>query len=108
MRLLALVAVACSLSGCFLPAPANRTYGPNGKPAYTISCPGSMNGWGHCYERAGNLCGSSGYEILMQNGQATPFGMANGYANSSGGSFTGFSGAAVSRSMLVQCTGLPD
>lgn len=91
------------LAGCMLPAPASKTYGPSGKPAYSISCPGSMNSWGHCYERAGDLCGTAGYDIVMQNGSATPFGMANGYANSAGASATGFSGAAVSRNILVQC-----
>lgn len=99
MKRLLLIALL-PLAGCAI---SSQTYGPTGQVAHTISCKGSMNTMGNCYEKAGDICGKAGYDVIMQDGSATPFGLANGYANSSGGSFTGFSGTAVSRSILVQC-----
>jgi hypothetical protein len=89
-----------SLGGC---ATSSQTHGPNGKTAHSINCPGSANSWGSCYEKAGTLCGTSGYDVVAQGGTVTPFGIANGYANASGGSMSGFSGGMVSRNILVQC-----
>lgn len=99
MRNLLLIALL-PLAGC---ATSSQTFGPDGKAAYTINCPGGANSWGSCYEKAGSLCGKSGYEVVAQNGSVTPFGVASGYANAAGGSFNGFSGGMTSRSMLVQC-----
>lgn len=99
MRKLLILALL-PLAGC---ATSTQTYGPSGKAAHTINCPGAANSWGSCYEKAGSLCGTAGYEVVAQNGSITPFGMANGYANSTGGSVSGFSGGMVSRNMLVQC-----
>lgn len=90
------------LSAC---ATSSTTFGPNGKQAHSISCPGAANSWGTCYEKAGSICGSSGYDVVVQNGSLTPFGMANGYANATGGSITAFRGGLVTRNMLVQCRG---
>jgi len=92
--------VALGLVGC---ATSSQTFGPNGKPAHSISCNGAANSWGTCYEKAGSLCGTAGYDVLAQNGNVTPFGMASGYANAAAGSFSGFSGGLVGRNMLVQC-----
>lgn len=52
-----------------------------------------------CYEKAGEICGSAGYDIAKQHGSATPFFIAG-----SGGSFT--AGSIVSRSVLVRCRAL--
>lgn len=89
-----------ALAGC---ATSTQTFGPSGKAAHSINCHGAANSWGTCYEKAGQICGTSGYEVVAQNGTVTPFGMANGYANAGGASFTGFSGGLVSRNLLVQC-----
>jgi hypothetical protein len=99
MKYLLLVAVVV-LSGC---ATSNKTFGPNGREAHSISCNGAANSMGTCLEKAGEICGTLGYDILMQNGSATPFGMANGYASSAGARASGFSGAMVTRNLLVQC-----
>lgn len=100
MKRLFLVMAALALAGC---ATSSATYGPNGKQAHSISCNGGANSWGTCYEKAGDLCGTSGYDVIAQNGTITPFGMANGYAGAGGASFTGVSAGLVSRNMLVQC-----
>ena len=99
MKKLLLIALL-PLAGC---ATSSQTFGPTGKPAHSIGCNGGANSWGTCYEKAGSLCGAAGYDVIAQNGQTTPFAMANGYANASGGSFSGFAGGLVSRNLLVQC-----
>lgn len=99
MRHLVLIG-ALALSGC---ATSNKTFGPSGKEAHSINCNGAANSMGTCLEKAGELCGRAGYDIILQNGSATPFGMANGYANSTSAGFSGFGGAMVSRNILVQC-----
>lgn len=99
MRKLLLIALL-PLAGC---ATSTQTYGPSGKAAHSIGCNGGANSWGTCYEKAGSICGSAGYEVIAQNGTVTPFGMANGYANAAGGSFSSFGGGLVSRNLLVQC-----
>jgi hypothetical protein len=100
MKTLVIFAAVALVAGCTTSSP---THGPNGKAAHSISCNGGANSWGSCYEKAGSLCGAAGYDIVMQNGSVTPFGMANGYANAAGGSFSGVGGGLVSRSLLVQC-----
>lgn len=97
---LVLLAAISVMTGC---ATSTKTYGPSGKLAHSINCPGSANSWGSCYEKAGDLCGSAGYDVVAQGGTVTPFGIANGYANAAGGSISGFSGGMVSRNLLVQC-----
>lgn len=94
------LAAAVALGGC---ATSSQTFGPNGKAAHSINCNGGANSWGTCYEKAGSLCGTAGYDIVMQNGDVTPFGMANGYANAAGGSVAAFGGGLRSRNLLVQC-----
>lgn len=88
---------AVALTGCFLPAPASKTFGPTGKPGYSINCPGLMNNWGACYERAGDLCGVQGYDIVVLNGE--PVDPAAPPKPPSGG--------AMSRSIVVQCRATP-
>jgi hypothetical protein len=98
-----LIAAMCTALGAAGCATSTATYGPSGKAAHSINCNGGANSWGSCYEKAGSLCGAAGYDVVVQNGSVTPFGVANGYANASGASFSGFSGGLVSRNILVQC-----
>lgn len=99
MRKLLLITLL-GLTAC---ATSTQTYGPSGKVAHSINCPGGANSWGSCYEKAGSLCGTAGYDVVAQGGTVTPFGMASGYANAAGGSFSGFGGGLTSRNLLVQC-----
>ena len=88
---LALAAVIV-LGGC---ASAAKTYGPDGKEAYSLNCSGLARTWGMCYEKAGDLCGSRGYEVI---GQGSDRG-AIASANQTGG----FAASTISRSLLVKC-----
>jgi hypothetical protein len=91
MRLSA-VFLSTALTAC---ASASQTYAPDGRPAYTLNCSGLARTWGACYEKAGNLCGPSGYDVLAggSEGGAVIGGSGNGF----------FGGSAISRSMLIAC-----
>jgi hypothetical protein len=62
MIALALAAVT-ALSAC---ASASKTYGPDGKEACSINCSGLARTWGMCFEKAGDLCGAKGYDVIGQ------------------------------------------
>src|SRR5712692_1373139 len=80
------------LSGC---ASAARTYGPDGREAFAISCSGLARNWGMCYSKAGELCGTRGYDVVGQGGDS-------GVAVSAGQSGV-VGGSVISRSLLVAC-----
>lgn len=86
------LATVILLSGC---ASASKTYGPDGKEAFSINCSGLARTWGMCFEKAGDLCGTRGYEVV---GQGSDHGAVVS-VNPSGG----FGGTTISRSLLVKC-----
>ena len=86
------LATVILLSGC---VSASKTYGPDGKEAFSINCSGLARTWGMCYEKAGDLCGAKGYEVIGQGGDHG----AVVSVNQSGG----FGGSMISRSLLVKC-----
>lgn len=84
--------VAVLAGGC---ASGSQTYGPDGKQAFAINCSGMARNWGMCYEKAGELCGTRGYEVINQSGD-----------QGAGASITpsgGFGGSVISRSLLIKC-----
>ncbi|MNT24465.1 hypothetical protein D3C72_1599390 [compost metagenome] len=91
-NLILLSAATLALSAC---ATSSKTFGPDGQEAYSIGCSGGALSWGACYEKAGELCGAKGYNILSRNGEG---GFAAGGGN---GSF--FAGTTSSRSMVISC-----
>jgi len=60
MRLL-IVAAAFSIVAC---ASVHRTYAPDGRRGYVVTCGGFLNGWSSCLVKAGKACGNHGYETL--------------------------------------------
>lgn len=67
--LVAALAAAVSLSGCVTATPVIT---PSGQQGFTINC-SAMNDVGQCYKKAGELCGSAGYEIFDQNNKPASF-----------------------------------
>lgn len=67
LALTAALALLAAGSGC---AVANKTYGPDGRLAFSINCSGPYLSWGECFKKAGDICGSGGYETLAVNGQS--------------------------------------
>ncbi|MFK4444665.1 hypothetical protein ABH944_004831 [Caballeronia udeis] len=84
---------ACALlSAC---ASSSTTYGADGKPAYSLNCSGLARSWGTCLEKAGDLCGTRGYNILQSSAES---------AAVFGGGSSGFAGGTtLGRSMVVEC-----
>ena len=90
--------VAVSLVTLFLAtgcATATKTYAPDGKEAFNIDCSGTLLSWGMCYQKAGNLCGSRGYEIIAQIGDQGVILTA--------GQYGAIGGSVMSRSLLIKC-----
>ena len=53
---------ASSLGGCAgLKPTVMRTRGPNGQPAYALTCVNASD----CYAKAGDLCGARGFQVTM-------------------------------------------
>ena len=80
------------LTGCAI---SNTTYLPNGKEGHSINCSGSALHWGMCYEKAGEICGAAGYEVITKSGDQGSTVAANQYGL--------YGGTVTSRSMLIQC-----
>lgn len=66
MRRLMIVAICLfSLSAC---TTSSKTYTAEGQEGFRISCSSIFLTWGSCYEKAGDICGQHGYDILMKSG----------------------------------------
>jgi len=62
MKILGFISITLVLIlGC---ATERQIYTPDGQRGYHINCGGTANNWGTCYEKAGEICGHRGYEIL--------------------------------------------
>lgn len=86
------ITVTVCLTGC---ATASKTYTSDGKEGYSITCSGSALNWGMCYEKAGDLCGTKGYEVLEKSGDQGSM--------LSGNQFGLYGGSVMNRNMIVRC-----
>lgn len=91
-KLLIILFVVSFLGGC---ATAKQTYTADGQLGYSINCSGSALNWGNCYEKAGEICGDKGYEILEKSGDQG--------AVVSGTQYGLFGGSVMNRSMIIKC-----
>lgn len=82
------------LAGC---ATATKTYAPDGREAYTIECSGVGGSWAMCQAKAGDLCGTKGYDLISTGSDHGA--IANVDANSG----TAFATNTISRSMYIAC-----
>jgi len=84
--------IVVTLSGC---ATSSKLYTSDGKEGYNIVCSGSALNWGMCYEKAGDLCGAKGYEVLEKTGdQGTMM---------SGNQFGLYGGSVMNRNIIIKC-----
>lgn len=79
-------------AGC---ATSKEVYTADGRKGYSVNCSGSALNWGMCYEKAGEICGTRGYEVLEKSGDQG--------AMVSGNQFGFYGGSFMNRSMIVQC-----
>jgi len=93
-----------AISACAI---VNETYMPDGSKGYSISCDGAAVGINVCFEKAGNLCGAAGYDILTREGQVVPFGVGAASVQGTTTQFQGQSfatyGAFNTKSIMVRC-----
>lgn len=80
------------LGGC---ATSRTVIGQDGKPVHQISCSGQAQGMDACYAKAGDICGTNGYDVVREDGSSRPFLFASGSTFSAG--------SAVTRSLTVRC-----
>ncbi|MFH1077412.1 MAG: hypothetical protein V1753_11400 [Pseudomonadota bacterium] len=91
-KVVVILSIVVFMSGC---ATASKTFTSDGKEGYSINCSGSALNWGMCYEKAGQLCGAKGYEVLEKSGDTG--------AMVTAGQFGLFGGSVINRSMIVKC-----
>ncbi|WP_202966744.1 hypothetical protein [Cupriavidus sp. IDO] len=84
MKIIGITAVAILIAGC---ASASKTYGPDGREAYALNCSGLARTWGACLERAGDICGERGYNVISSSSEIGSI-MAGG-ASTTNASFAG-------------------
>lgn len=87
-----LLFVAMTLSGC---ATAVRTYTADGKEGYSITCSGLDMNWGTCYEKAGQICGTRGYEVLEKN--------SDQQSSVAGTQYGLFAKSSFNRNLIIRC-----
>lgn len=86
------VTVAMTLGGC---ASASKTYTSDGREGFSINCSGSALNWGMCFEKAGDLCGTRGYNVLEKSGDQGDAVSANQLGL--------YGGTVTTRSLVIAC-----
>jgi len=71
---LSIATLILAVAGCAI---VKETYMPDGSKGYSISCDGAAVGINVCFEKAGDLCGASGYDLITREGQIIPFGVSS-------------------------------
>lgn len=93
-----------ALTGC---AFSKEVYLPDGTKGHSISCDGAAIGIATCFEKAGDLCGSRGYDQLGREGQVIPMGVSTSSVSGSSAGFQGSSfgsyGAFNTKSIMIRC-----
>jgi hypothetical protein len=87
-----IVCGAVALAGCVT---SSVTYTADGRHGYTIECNGAVQSWSSCYQKAGELCGTSGYDILAGGAENSGLTTSDQYGL--------YSGAMIIRSMMIAC-----
>lgn len=64
---IAVFAVALTMAGCAY----REVRLPDGDEGFAIECSGTGDSWASCYDVAGELCDSSGYEIINKASDTT-------------------------------------
>jgi hypothetical protein len=92
MRILCLVAFFAIVTGC---ASSRETFLPDGGKGHSINCSGTALNWGMCYEKAGDICGARGYNVIAGGSDQGVVVAGNQYGL--------YGGSVMNRSMLIKC-----
>ncbi|MEX3942771.1 hypothetical protein AB4Y44_25015 [Paraburkholderia sp. BR10937] len=55
------VVAMLTLGAC---ATVHESFAPNRRPAYTLNCSGFVRGWDKCFEAAGEICKTAGFDVI--------------------------------------------
>jgi len=91
IRVLLLSAVV-ALGGC---ASSSKTYTADDREGYSLDCSGTARNWGMCLEKAGDLCGARGYDVLERSGDQG--------AMVGAGQYGMYGSTTQTRNMLIAC-----
>lgn len=104
MKTTFLVAFVALLAGCVSVKPV---YLADGSVGHSISCNGAIQNMGACIEKAGELCGASGYAIVDERGASSPYYQSQGGLKADQklavGGYTSTAGSMVTRNLFVKC-----
>lgn len=98
-RTLFVTGIFLILSGCVVSASSSRIYTAEGTRGYSVDCSGVKKNWGHCYQKAGNICKTNGYDILEVTGES---GTVTEVESSSSNS-TATTNTTYNRIMVIEC-----
>lgn len=94
------IATLSILAGCVTTEPITLADGGKG---HVVGCSGAglygtyVASWGQCYQKAGELCGARGYEVLERVGEQGVVASAGQYGASAS--------TTANRMMIVRCKG---
>jgi hypothetical protein len=92
------------LAGCVT---TSDVYLADGSKGINISCGGGVQNFSACLQKAGEICGTSGYSVVNREGDAVPFSVASANASANRqaaqGTYVSTSGTAVTRNLFVRC-----
>lgn len=83
-----MIALCALLAGC---ATATPIFTPDGRKGFAIDCSGGGLTWAECMQKAGEICGSAGYDTFTQNGDQSLV------------ATNGFAAMSATRSMTIAC-----
>lgn len=92
MKILCLTIFCIVVVGC---ATSREIFMPDGGKGHSINCSGAALNWGICYEKAGEICGARGYDIIA--------GGSDQSAIISGNQYGVYGSSIMNRSMLIKC-----
>lgn len=95
--MMSLQIVFIALTGLCLSACATQksVYLPDGREGHSINCSGSALSWDLCYQKAGELCKTKGYDVVAKDGEQGAMVTGNQYGV--------FGGSIMDRTLLIAC-----
>ncbi len=94
MNIILIVIFSFLITSC---ATSKQIHTSSGKIGHSIDCSGGALNWGMCYEKAGNLCGKNGYNIINQEGETG--------AVITGSQYGIYGGSVTYRTLVIECKG---
>jgi hypothetical protein len=94
MKRILLAALVLSIAGC---TQARDVYTPDGRRGAALRCPAA---WAGCFEKAGQMCGSRGYDVFARDNTTGQVAAIN---YTPGVGLQGFSTSQTNRELLIAC-----